>query len=402
MKILFLLTSDLQSPAGLGRYWPLARGLARSGHQVRIATLHSQWQALKEKTFMREGVIIQYVSPMHVMKDGNQKTYYSPLKLIGVSLMATLRLSQAAISSPADIIHVGKPHPMNSIAGLLASRLRGKTLCLDCDDYEAATNRFEGSWQKAVVEFFEKKMPRLARLVTTNTYYMMSMLSGWGCPKENIYYLSNGVDKERFVAPSLAELDLLRTRLGLVGKRIVLYIGTLSLTSHPIDLLLKAYAQLSSEHPGVELLIVGGGEDLEKLKDLSKALGVDQSTHFTGRVDPDEVNKYYHLADVSVDPVKDDGSARGRAPLKLFESWASGVPFVSAAVGDRPYLVGQPPAGVLVEPAGDPQALAKGIQLVLDSPELALQIRQRGLERVEHCTWEKLAADLEKQYQNLR
>ena len=133
--------------------------------------------------------------------------------------------------------------------------------------------------------------------------------------------------------------------------------------------------------------------------DLSHSLGISQATHFIGRVLPSEVRKYYALSDVSVDPVRDVEAARGRSPLKLYESWLCGVPFVSSPVGDRTHLLGQPPAGILAQPAGDPQSLANSIMQILESKQLAQELSRRGLERVEQYTWDQLAIQLEHGYQ---
>jgi len=141
LRILFLLTQDLESPLGIGRIWPLAKELAKAGHQVRIVALHSRWRTITERKFSKEGVAIEYVGQMHVRKVGNQKLYYSMFGLIRVALLATWALSRAALSESVDIIQVCKPQPMNSIAGLLARSIRGGVLCVDCDDYEAASNR---------------------------------------------------------------------------------------------------------------------------------------------------------------------------------------------------------------------------------------------------------------------
>jgi glycosyltransferase involved in cell wall biosynthesis len=401
VKILFILTQDLESPLGIGRFWPLARVLAARGHQVRIAALHSNWPKLTERRFEREGVRVEYVAPMHVIKTGNQKQYYSTGRLFGVVVSATWGLSRFALSSPVDIIHVGKPHPMNGIAGLLAARLKGSTLCVDCDDYEAGSNRFAGGWQQAVVAFFERRIPCSAKLVTTNTMEMKSKLISWGCSAERIFYLSNGIDLQRFSPTDPVKIDVLRTQLGLSGKRVVLFSGTLSLPSHPVDLLLQSFVHVLQIYPDAALLLVGGGEDIQKLMDQSRALGINQATHFTGRVLPSEVPFYYALAELSVDPVYDNDAARARSPLKLFESWACGVPFVTAPVGDRPYLLSQPPAGMMAKQAGDPLALAESIMQILGSKNLAQELRYRGLERVKQYTWDRLAVQLEQAYQEL-
>lgn len=399
MRILFLLTQDLESPSGLGRFWPLARELAGNGHQVRIATLHSDWAGLVERRFEKEGVHIEYVAPMHVQKIGSQKRYYSFLKLSSVILRATWALCRAALAAPVDVIQVGKPHPMNGLAGLLARRVHGGLLCVDCDDYEAQINRFGAGWQRQVVAYWERRLPRLAQVVTTHTQFMHDNLLAWGCAPEKLHYLSNGVDRGRFTQPEPGEVAALRQQLGLQGKRVVAYLGSLSQPSHPVDLLVKAFQQVLGSIPEAVLLLVGGGEDVKPLQALALHLGIDRAVRFSGRVPAAQVPAYYALAEVTVDPVHDDDAARGRSPLKMFESWVMGVPFVTSPVGERLRLAGDPPACRMATPAGDPQALAQVILEVLSSAELADTLVQRGAQRVEEYTWDRLAGRLEAVYQ---
>jgi glycosyltransferase involved in cell wall biosynthesis len=247
------------------------------------------------------------------------------------------------------------------------------------------------------VALFEKWTPATVEGVTTNTHFMRQNLLDWGVPAEAITYLPNGIEPGRFTRPSEARRQALRERLNLVGKRVVLYVGSLSLPSHPVDLLLQAFAAIAPTDPDLRLLVVGGGEQLEAFQTLAGQLGIAETTIFAGRAAPEEVAAYYALAEVSVDPVHDDQSARGRSPLKLFESWACEVPFVSATVGDRPSLAGDPPAALLTEP-GDPTALATALTAVLTQPELAAALRQAGRHRLPAFTFDRLAQDLEAVY----
>src|SRR5829696_4303099 len=108
MRILFLLTQDLDSPGGLGRFWPIARWLAVMGHAVEIAALHPAWSDLIERRFVREGVQIEYVAPMHVRRIGQRQQYYGTGQLLWITARATAALTAAALRSKADVIHIGK------------------------------------------------------------------------------------------------------------------------------------------------------------------------------------------------------------------------------------------------------------------------------------------------------
>jgi len=403
MNILFLLTQDLNSPSGLGRYWPIARQLVRLGHQVNIAALHPNISELENTFIEKEGVKIHYVASMHVLKRENIKTYYPSSQLLPIVLFATMKLMQSALSLPADIIHIGKPHPMNSIAGLVTKYLHGKHVYLDCDDYEAGSGRFTVKLQKIIVTYFEKLVPKHVEAITTNTSFMRQRLQEWGIPTHRIHYLPNGVDLDRFSPHSVNynQVEYLRKKLDLVGKQVAAYIGSMSLQSHPIDLLIEAFSQVLKFQPNTVLLLVGGGEDYHKLILQVQRMGISTSVRFCGRVPPEKVTLYYRLADVSIDPVNDDDAARGRAPLKLLESWASEVPFVTANVGDRPMMIGSPPAGVLAQ-AGDPWSLSDCILQVLQNVDKANEMRHLGLERVQLFTWDRLTRLLEALYTNAK
>jgi glycosyltransferase involved in cell wall biosynthesis len=286
---------------------------------------------------------------------------------------------------------------MNSVAGLVARYVRGKRVLLDCDDYEAASNRFGGAWQRRVVALFEDNVPRHVHHVTAHTRFLRDRLQSLGIPQERITRLPNGVDRGRFSRTEPAQVEALRSKLGLAGKRVVAFVGTLGSPSHPIDLLLDAFARVQVQRADGVLLIVGGGEEYGRLQNKVQRMGLSEATVFCGRIPGAQVPAYYRLADVVVDPVHDDEVGQSRMPLKLFESWASGIPFVTGDVGDRRAIMGSPPASVLVQP-GDPAALSAGILEVLSDSDLAMSLRRRGLERVEDYYWDHLAQGMESVY----
>ncbi len=391
MKITFLLTQDVSSPSGLGRYLPWAKELVRLGHEANIIALHPDFSNLSERKFFISGVLVEYAGQMHVKKQGSKKTYFSLTVLIWVALTATYQLFRAALAKPVDLLLVGKPHPMNSLAALIVKVIKPKVrLIVDCDDNEASSNRFNNQFQKQIIAWFETWVPKKAQFVTSNTYFTLNRLELLGVPRNKLVYVPNGIDEERFGHIDPANVEALRNQLGLPGKKVISYIGSMSLPSHPIDLLLKAFIYIEKEIPDVVLMLVGGGEDLDNLKSRAKELSIENHTLFIGRVDPDEVPNYYTLSHVSVDPVYDDDSAKGRCPLKMFESWACGVPFVTSGVGDRAHLAGDPPAASLAEP-GNSKALANVIATILRDKQLELSLQKLGKEKVVNYFWKTLA-----------
>jgi glycosyltransferase involved in cell wall biosynthesis len=337
-EIIFLLSQDLESPGGLGRYRPMAKELAKRGFTVRIIALHADYEHLTNKTQLIDGVEVDYVSQMHVLKRDNTTSYFRWWQLPCVIFKATYKIYRKTMEFNPDYIFVGKPHPMNGLAGIWAAKRTGAKLIVDCDDYEKESNHYANSLQKALVGFFETKIPRKAWKVTTNTFFMRDKLIESGVKPEKIIYLSNGVDRDRFSNVDKDYAEKLRQELGLTGKKVVLYIGSLNLSNHPVDLLLKAFVLVKEAVPEARLLIVGGGKDLDSLKDLALELQIIQEVIFTGRVPSESAPLYYSLADVSVDPADDSPASSGRAPLKIFESWAMGVPVVTSEVGDRKIL----------------------------------------------------------------
>lgn len=399
MNILFLLTQDLGSPSGLGRYFPLAKELIRLGHHVTIAGLHPDFGSLEKKETQIDGISVVYVAPMHVKKTGSTKEYYPFFQLLSVIVKAIWHMTCFTLKTNADIIHIGKPHPMNSIAAWIAKLSKHRIVYLDCDDDEAGSNRFSGKWQEWGISIFEQSVPKWVDLVTSNTLETINRMRKIGIPESKLYYLPNGVDQSRFLMTDPSEIDALRKELDIGCEPVVAYIGSISLVNHPIQLLLKAFSLVKKRHQDAILLVVGGGEDLAKVQSLCQEMGIANACRVTGRVHPDLVVQYYRLATVMVDPVFDDRASRGRAPLKMFESWASGVPFISATVGDRVYLAGDPPAALLVKP-GSASDLADAINQVIENCERRDELRMLGLQRVKGFYWERIAEQCEVIYRH--
>ena len=365
MRIVFISSVSLDSPSALGRWFPWACQIASLGHQVHIVALHHQFDAAWASHFRRDDVWIHYVGQMHTRKTGSATHYFSTAKLIQVVITGAIGLAWQASKLRADIYHICKPHPQNSFAGILAARfLNQRCLFLDCDDFEAGINRFSSNWQQQVIARLEEGLPHWVDGVTVHTRFLQARVRKLGISSVRILRVPSGIDRQRFENVSPDSVKCWRARLELDHQCVVAFIGTMALVSHPVDLLLEAFAKLSAKIQEVILLLVGGGPDLEKLQKVARHLEIADRCRFVGRVAPDEIPALLRLADVSVDPVYDDEVAQARWPVKIMENLVMGVPTVTGDVGDRKEMLGDGRAGLLVSP-GDPRALADALERVL-------------------------------------
>jgi glycosyltransferase involved in cell wall biosynthesis len=401
LHILFLLTQSLESPGGTGRYFPLAQALVKQGYQVTILALHHNLPELRVKSFVKDGVTVHYVGQMHVQKAGNQKRYFPIWQLLWVVFWGTVQLTRHAWRIPCDAIHVCKTQPMNGLAAWLVHRRRGTPVYLDSDDYEAVNNQFSGRWQQRIVAWFEDWLPSFAAGITTNTTFIAARFAELGYPAAQILLVPNGASEERFAIlnepEAEAEIERLRRRLNIdVPEKTAVYVGSLSLTSHAIDLLLEAFALVGREIPEARLLVVGAGEAWEYLQQLSQTLGLADRVCFAGRVPAPEIPYYYRLGCVTVDPMRDSLPARSSLSLKLIESMAAGMPCITADIGDRRQMIGG--AGLVVPP-DDAPALAAACQQIFTDSHLAPQLRHQARQQRDQHWWSVRAETFVKIYQ---
>jgi glycosyltransferase involved in cell wall biosynthesis len=245
-----------------------------------------------------------------------------------------------------------------------------------------------------VFGFWQWLLPRLAAGVTVNTHFLAERMRRAGIAQ--LAYVPNGADPHRAPPPAEATAAL-RAALGLQGRRVVAYAGTLALQNHPVDLLLEAFARCATRIPDATLLVIGSGEDLARLRRQAEQLGIGGRVRFTGQVSHRAVPSFLALADVSVDPVRDDIVARARSPLKISESMALGVPVVTGDVGDRAALLDGGRAGVLVAP-GDAAALAEGLIAILADEPRRQELADACRRHIQGYAWGELAARWEAIY----
>jgi len=389
----FILTQSLESPGGIGRYFPLAKALVKKGFGVEIIALHHDYKNAVQTDYFIEGVRVHYVGQMHVLKKDNNKLYFGILKFIWIILCGTLALTYSAFKTKALVIVICKAQPMNTIAALSAKFIRKKAVLLDADDYEKLNNRFKYKWQQLIVAYFEKLAYRKSDLVFVSNTYLYELAQRFGVKSERIILLPHGYDSERFnlvkdehyqkyINNFLHAFDIP------INFKVVLFVGSISLLTHALDLLLEAFTIVLGQIENVILVLAGRGEDSESLKSLVKDYDIADHVRFVGFVNPADVPYLFGLSYLSCDPKKEGELPKSTLSLKLIESIASGTPCITADIGDSKQVIDG--AG-LTFPPGNSSELASAMLTLIQDEELHYQM-QRNAERIrDKFSWNHLA-----------
>ncbi len=165
-----------------------------------------------------------------------------------------------------------------------------------------------------------------------------------------------------------------------------------------LDLLVDAFAKIADKHPEAVLLLVGGGETDKELKAQIQALNIAHKVIMPGRIDHSRIAGVYSLVDILAYPRYAMRLTELVTPLKPLEAMAMGKAFVASDVGGHKELVHHNETGILF-PAGNADALADSLDLLLKNDDLKQRLQSCGLAWVkENRTWAKTTSVYEEIY----
>jgi glycosyltransferase involved in cell wall biosynthesis len=145
------------------------------------------------------------------------------------------------------------------------------------------------------------------------------------------------------------------------------------------DILIEAFAKIASQVPDLHCLILGAGEDQEKLAAQIRAAGLEARLRLLGYQDRANAMSILKSSDIFAMPSRYEGT-----PIALLEAAALARPILAACAGGIPELVTHDQHAYLV-PTQDPEALAHGlVRLALDrayAQRLGQNAQQRVRER---------------------
>jgi PEP-CTERM/exosortase A-associated glycosyltransferase len=243
------------------------------------------------------------------------------------------------------------------------------------EDAAVAVGKYDASsWKYKATRALETYACRRCNHVVVLCEGLKRELTGRGIPAEHLTVIPNGVDLEQF-QPSQHD-PAVAARWGVTGKRIVGFIGSF-FHWEGLDVLIDALSILRRDRHDVVLLLVGGGDRADQLKEQVSRLGLGDAVVFTGAVPPSQVQSMYGIIDVLAYPRHLTRLTDLVTPLKPLEAMAMAKAVVASNVGGHRELIRDNETGLLFTP-GDPHALAASLARLIDDDSLRQRLQATG------------------------
>lgn len=327
-----------------------------------------------------------------IFSSGNTKESYN-FKVIRVNNKISIsntpldfvlpKLSKLVKEEDFDLINAHMPVPFYADMAAIAARRNNIPFILTYHNDVVKEGLLLGllasSYNKSLLQFTLRSADRI---ITPSPYvYNESPL------------IKNFADKTALIPPGV-DPEKYKPGEGHVKKRynlssdskIILFVGAMNRGhSHKgVDILLKAFSKIKMEN--VYLFLAGTGDMIPEYKKLAQNLGISERVVFTGFIDEESLIDLYRGSYMLILPTLTPAEGFG---MVLIEANACGTPVIGSKIGGIKYVIKDGKTGLLVPP-GDPEALAKAMQRLLEDDELTKKMGSKGKKMVEkNYTWDK-------------
>ena len=167
-------------------------------------------------------------------------------------------------------------------------------------------------------------------------------------------------------------------------------------TRYGVDVLARAFVKVAQQKDNVDLILLNGGSQGAKLRQIFQSGGVLERVTFGGQISQPDLPRWYHMADLYISPSHVDGSS-----VSLMEGLACGLPCLVSDIPANKEWVIENENGWLFRD-GDADHLAEKIIAAMDQREKLPAIGRASRRSAEmRADWKKNAAALMKVYRSL-
>jgi glycosyltransferase involved in cell wall biosynthesis len=359
----------------------LARGLAERGYETTLVA-GDVARGEASMAFVAERAGVEVVSLPGLSRE------LAPIH----DALSAWRLARIIRAVRPDIVHThtAKAGAVGRVAALLAGR---RPVVVHTFHGHVLRGYF-GRFGTLVFRAIETVLARVTDRLVAVSPEVRDELVGLGvAPASKFSVIRLGIELEPRVAFDGDPREV-RRRLGVDPDRFVVgWFGRMTAVKRTDDLL-SMLASLRERGVDALLLLVGDGDDRERLEQRAHDLGLARSCLFLGY--QEDVAAWYAVCDAVVLTSASEGT-----PVTIIEALAAGRPVVATGVGGVPDVVDEGETGFLVDP-GDTAALAERLATLAGDPALGTRMGEEGRARVlERYAVERLVDDVDALYAEL-
>lgn len=352
-------------------YWPepfpstdLCEALASRGHKVHVITdvpnypmgiVYPEYRRGKRRKEYRNGVRIYRTFTV----GRRNNILFRMLNYYSFSLSSS-RFSRK-LKEDYDVVLAIQSSPIMMVRAALAYAKRcGKKTAFYTMDLWPASLAAGGVGENSPIYkvFFrvsEKLYKRADRILITSRMFRGYLQDNFGISQKKIGYLPQYASDRLDTVPLKAEKDTVD----------LMFAGNVG-AAQSLKTVLEA-AEILRDEPRLRFHIVGDGSELENLQQLAQDKKLD-NVIFHGRKPPEEMPRYYAMADGMIVTLTADPFIGMTLPAKVQSYMAAGKPVIAAANGEIPQVLEEAGCGYCA-PAEDGAAFARAVRQFMDCPE---------------------------------
>lgn len=216
----------------------------------------------------------------------------------------TLDLKRTIREIKPDLIHAG---PIQTCAFLAVLSGFRPILAMSWG-YDLVMDAEKNAWMRWVTEYTLRR----SAFFVSDANVSRSKAVVFGMDPQKTVIFPWGVNLERFTPKTFQPSNL---------PTFTLFCNRTWEPIYGVDVLAKAFVKVANVNPEVDLILLGGGSQGAKIRQILMSGGVLERVHFGGQVGQKDLPRWYHMADLYISPSHVDGSS-----VSLMEALASGLP----------------------------------------------------------------------------
>lgn len=300
-----------------------------------------------------------------------------------------------------DVVHTHNPPDTLSIIGIFY-RLLGKKYVFDHHDLSPELYLTRVSGKRDFIYrgliLFERLSCRFSDvIISTNESYKQIEINRHSVNSGKIFIVRNNPNVNDCIFRG-AEYNDDKPKN---KKTVLLFLGSIN-PQDGVDILLQVIHNLVYNLKKKDIIcnIVGDGDSLESVKQLSVDLDLKDYVEFKGHIsDREKVKEYIWSSDIGVEPAPCNEANEHSTFIKVMEFMAAGKPVVAFDLKETRYSANG--AALFVKP-GDIQGFSSALKQLIDDPATRRKMGSAGYRRIEsELSWGKATKSLKKAYESL-